>query len=109
MEIAREIGGHVLKNVRGLKVDVTNPETLLIIEVRESTYVYIEKIPALGGMPVGTNGKGLLLVSGGIDSPVAGFMLARRGVEIDALMPQSKSPFSSMNESYMAMIYQNNL
>lgn len=85
MEIAREIGGYILKNIKGLKVDVNNPETLLTIEVRESTYIYIEKIPALGGMPVGTNGKGLLLVSGGIDSPVAGFMLARRGVEIDAL------------------------
>lgn len=85
MEIAREIGGYVLSKVKGLKVDVTNPDTLLSIEVREDTYIYIDKIPALGGMPVGTNGKGLLLVSGGIDSPVAGFMLARRGVEIDAL------------------------
>lgn len=85
MEIAREVGAYVLKNVSGLKVDVTNPDTVLSVEVRESAYVYIEKIPTLGGMPVGTNGKGLLLVSGGIDSPVAGFMLARRGVEIDAL------------------------
>ncbi len=85
MEIAKEIGGYVLSKVKGIKVDVTNPDTVLTIEVRESTYVYIEKIPALGGMPIGTNGKGLLLVSGGIDSPVAGFMLARRGVEIDAL------------------------
>ena len=85
MEIARQIGGYVLSKVKGLSVDVTKPDTLLSIEVRESTYIYIDKIPALGGMPVGTNGKGLLLVSGGIDSPVAGFMLARRGVEIDAL------------------------
>jgi len=85
MEIARQIGGYVLSKVKGLSVDVTKPDTLLSIEVRESTYIYIEKIPTLGGMPVGTNGKGLLLVSGGIDSPVAGFMLARRGVEIDAL------------------------
>lgn len=85
MEIAKEIGGYVLSKVKGLKVDVTKPDTLLSIEVREDTYIYIDKIPALGGMPVGTNGRGLLLVSGGIDSPVAGFMLARRGVEIDAL------------------------
>lgn len=85
MEIAKEVGGYVLSKVKGLKVDVSNPDTLLSIEVRESTYIYLNKIPALGGMPVGTNGKGLLLVSGGIDSPVAGFMLARRGVEIDAL------------------------
>lgn len=85
MEIAKEVGGYVLSKVKGLKVDVNKPDTLLSIEVRESTYIYLNKIPALGGMPVGTNGKGLLLVSGGIDSPVAGFMLARRGVEIDAL------------------------
>ena len=85
MEIAKEVGGYVLSKVKGLKVDVSNPDTLLSIEVREDTYIYLNKIPALGGMPVGTNGKGLLLVSGGIDSPVAGFMLARRGVEIDAL------------------------
>lgn len=85
MEIAREVGGYILSKVKGIKVDVTKPETTLSVEVRESAYVYIEKVPALGGMPVGTNGKGLLLVSGGIDSPVAGFMLARRGVEIDAL------------------------
>lgn len=85
MEISRELGGYILSKVKGLKVDVTKPETTVTVEVRESAYVYIEKIPALAGMPVGTNGKGLLLVSGGIDSPVAGFMLARRGVEIDAL------------------------
>lgn len=85
MEIAKEIGAHILKNVKNISVDVTKPDTVLTIEVRENTYVYIEKIPTLAGMPVGTNGKGLLLVSGGIDSPVAGFMLARRGVEIDAL------------------------
>ena len=85
MEIAKEIGGYILSKVKGLKVDVNNPDTLLSIEVRENTYIYLNKIPTLGGMPVGTNGKGLLLVSGGIDSPVAGFMLARRGVEIDAL------------------------
>ena len=84
-EIARTIGGYVLSKCNDLTVDVNNPETVLDIEVREETYLYIEKIQALGGMPVGTNGKGLLLVSGGIDSPVAGFMLARRGVEIDAV------------------------
>ncbi|MBQ7668066.1 MAG: tRNA 4-thiouridine(8) synthase ThiI [Clostridia bacterium] len=84
-EIAREIGGEILENVPGLKVDVNNPDNELNIEVREETYIYLEKIEALGGMPTGTNGRGLLLVSGGIDSPVAGFMLARRGVEVDAI------------------------
>lgn len=85
LEIAMSLGELLLDEINGLRVDVVNPETTLTVEVREDTYIYLEKIPALGGMPVGTNGKGLLLVSGGIDSPVAGFMLARRGVELDAL------------------------
>jgi len=84
-EISRELGGYILSKVKGLSVDVNNPEFILNVEVRDKTYIYAEKIEAFGGMPIGTNGKGLLLVSGGIDSPVAGFMLARRGVEIDAL------------------------
>jgi len=84
-EISRTIGGYILSKCNDLTVDVNEPETVLDIEVREETYLYIEKIQAFGGMPIGTNGKGLLLVSGGIDSPVAGFMLARRGVEIDAV------------------------
>ena len=84
-EISRELGGYILSKVHNLKVDVNNPEFVLNVEVREKSYIYAEKIEAFAGMPIGTNGKGLLLVSGGIDSPVAGFMLARRGVEIDAL------------------------
>ena len=84
-EICRTVGHHILENVDGMKVDVVNPKITLNVEVRNGAYIYFETIPAFGGMPVGTNGKGLLLVSGGIDSPVAGFMLAKRGVEIDAL------------------------
>jgi len=84
-EICRTVGHHILENVEGMKVDVVNPKITLNVEVRNGAYIYFETIPAFGGMPVGTNGKGLLLVSGGIDSPVAGFMLAKRGVEIDAL------------------------
>ena len=84
-EICRTVGHHILENVDGMKVDVVNPKITLNVEVRNGAYIYFETLPAFGGMPVGTNGKGLLLVSGGIDSPVAGFMLAKRGVEIDAL------------------------
>lgn len=84
-EISREVGGFLLKNISGLTVDVNNPEFVIYIEVRESAYIYSEIIPANGGMPVGTNGKALLLLSGGIDSPVAGWMIAKRGVELEAV------------------------
>lgn len=84
-EICRELGEHLLNNVPSLSVDVHKPEFFLYIEVREFTYIYSEIIPAHGGMPLGTNGKALLLLSGGIDSPVAGWMVAKRGVEIEAI------------------------
>ena len=64
------------------KVDVHNPEILLNVEVREKINIYSEIIPGPGGMPVGTNGKAMLLLSGGIDSPVAGYMIAKRGVRL---------------------------
>lgn len=84
-EISRELGAYILDNISTLKVDVNNPEFTFYVEVRESTYIYSEKIPANGGMPLGTNGKAVLLLSGGIDSPVAGWMMAKRGVEIEAV------------------------
>ncbi len=84
-EICRELGGYLLENIPGLSVDVLNPSFVLYVEVREFSYIYSEKIQAFGGMPVGTNGKAMLLLSGGIDSPVAGWMLAKRGMEIDAV------------------------
>lgn len=84
-EISSEMGGHLLENLPSLKVDVKNPDFILYIEVREYTYLYSEKIPAYGGMPLGTNGKAILLLSGGIDSPVAGWMMAKRGVELEAI------------------------
>ena len=84
-EISKEIGGFLLSKIPGLEVDVNNPEFIVYIEVRESTYIYSEIMPANGGMPVGTNGKALLLLSGGIDSPVAGWMIAKRGVELEAV------------------------
>ena len=84
-EISSEIGAFILENTSGLTVDVNNPSFILFIEVRESTYIYNEIIPANKGMPVGTGGRCLLLLSGGIDSPVAGWMMAKRGVEISAI------------------------
>ena len=66
-------------------MDVHDPQVMLNIEIREKIYVYSIEIPGPGGMPVGTNGKGMLLLSGGIDSPVAGWMIAKRGVKIDAV------------------------
>jgi thiamine biosynthesis protein ThiI len=84
-EISRELGAYLLTNFPNLTVDVNHPEFILYVEVRESTYIYSEILPANAGMPVGSNGKALLLLSGGIDSPVAGWMIAKRGVEIEAI------------------------
>ena len=85
MTINSEIGEAVLNAYPEMKVDVHNPQILLSIEVREKIYIYSEIIPGPGGMPVGTGGKAMLLLSGGIDSPVAGYMIAKRGVKIDAV------------------------
>jgi tRNA uracil 4-sulfurtransferase len=94
-EISREVGGHILQNLPGLVVDVHNPEAVLEVEIRDSeAYIFTEKIPGPGGLPVGTAGKGLLLLSGGIDSPVAGWMAMKRGVKLEALHFHS-FPFTS--------------
>lgn len=85
MEVSAELGGVILDAFPGASVDVHNPELTLSVEIREKIYVYSETIPGPGGMPVGTNGKAMLLLSGGIDSPVAGYMIAKRGVKIDAV------------------------
>ncbi len=85
MEINEEIGAVLLDAFPQLKVDVHRPDISLVIEVREKIYLYSEIIPGPGGMPVGTGGKAMLLLSGGIDSPVAGYMVAKRGVKIDAV------------------------
>ena len=85
MEINRDLGEVILGAYPEMHVDVHHPDILLNIEVREKIYVYSETIPGPGGMPVGTGGKAMLLLSGGIDSPVAGYMIAKRGVKIDAV------------------------
>lgn len=84
-EISRDVGAHILSKFNHLTVNVNSPDTVVNVEVREYSYVYSEVIQAYGGMPTGTNGKAMLLVSGGIDSPVAGWMLAKRGVELEAV------------------------
>ncbi len=85
MTINMDMGEAILKAYPEMKVDVHHPDILLNIEVREKIYIYSEIIPGPGGMPVGTGGKAMLLLSGGIDSPVAGYMIAKRGVKIDAV------------------------
>ena len=85
MEINVEMGGVILDAYPQMRVDVHKPDILLNIEVRDKIYIYSEIIPGPGGMPVGTGGKAMLLLSGGIDSPVAGWMIAKRGVKIDAV------------------------
>ena len=79
-----EMGGRILDAYPEMKVDVHHPEINLVIEVRKHVYIYSIVIPGPGGMPIGTNGKAMLLLSGGIDSPVAGYMIAKRGVRLDA-------------------------
>lgn len=85
MEINADLGEAILNAYPEMKVDVHNPEIMLTVEIREKIYIYSEIIPGPGGMPVGTGGKAMLLLSGGIDSPVAGYMIAKRGVKIDAV------------------------
>lgn len=85
-DICRELGGYLNGCYTHLKVDVINPEKLVTVEVRETNvYVYCSRIKGLGGMPVGSNSKAVLLLSGGIDSPVAGYMVAKRGVALEAV------------------------
>lgn len=90
MEMSRILGGVVLKNKDGVKVDVHNPETVINVEVRfKHAYIYFEKERGLGGYPVGALGKGMLMLSGGIDSPVAGYLALKRGVRIEGVYFES--------------------
>ena len=95
MGIVREVGGYVLSAVKGIRVDVNDPEIVVQVEIREQfAYVHAGQFKGAGGMPVGTNGKALLLLSGGIDSPVAGYMVAKRGVQLEAVHFES-FPYTS--------------
>lgn len=85
MQLAAELGGRILEAVPELFVDVHEPDFNVYVEVREQCYGYVDIIPAVGGMPQHSNGRAMLLLSGGIDSPVAGYMIAKRGVEINAV------------------------
>ena len=86
LEVSKMVGAYLLKNVSGLKVDVHNPEITLHVEIRDdNTYLYTKEIKGLGGYPTGIQGKGLLMLSGGIDSPVAGFLASKRGIDIDCI------------------------
>ena len=95
MQICAEAGGYVLESVRGIRVDVHNPDIVVHVEIREfAAYIHAGQFKGAGGMPVGTNGKALLLLSGGIDSPVAGYMIAKRGVLLEAVHFES-FPYTS--------------
>ncbi len=93
-EISAEIGGYILENMPNCKVDVHNPDVRLEVELRNHAYIYSNLIKGFGGLPVGSSGKATLLMSGGIDSPVAGFLTAKRGVEIEAVYFHSP-PYTS--------------
>ncbi len=84
MEINCDLGEVILEAFPETKVDVHHPDVMLNVEIRNEVYVYSQIIPGAGGMPEGTNGKAMLLLSGGIDSPVAGYMISKRGVGIEA-------------------------
>ena len=84
-EICRELGGHLLEAYPHLKVDVLNPEVTVTVEIRDyAAYIHTNQLPGAGGIPVGSGGSSMLLLSGGIDSPVAGYMMAKRGIQVKA-------------------------
>ena len=90
IEFSRQLGAHILKNIPNKKVDVHNPDYLLKIEIRHDyTYIYSKEIKSLGGYPVGVAGKGLLMLSGGIDSPVAGYLAMKRGIQLECIYFES--------------------
>lgn len=93
-EVSADVGGYVLNGMEGLKVDVHNPDVVLMVELRNNAYVYSKLIKAFGGLPIGASGTATVLMSGGIDSPVAAFQIAKRGVEIEAVYFDSP-PYTS--------------
>lgn len=101
-ELSAKIGGYILKNFEDVKVDVHNPQFQVFIDIKSKAYVYSQRYKGQGGLPVGSSGDGLLLLSGGIDSPVAGFMMAKRGMRLDAIHFHSY-PFTSKRAHQKAM------
>ena len=90
MDFSRQIGAVILKNIEGVKVDIHEPELLVSIEIRmDAVYIYFNSEKGIGGYPVGVAGKGLLMLSGGIDSPVAGYMAIKRGVKLECIYFES--------------------
>ena len=116
IEVSKRIGGLILKNKKDIKVDVHHPETIFHIEIRNDyTYIYFNEYKGIGGYPVGTQGLGLLMLSGGIDSPVAGYLAMKRGINIGCVYFEA-IPHTSLearekviNLSKKLLNYQNNL
>ena len=94
LEVSRKVGAYILRNNEEVSVDVHNPECTINVEIRSRAYIYANRIKAVGGLPYGMNGSTMLMLSGGIDSPVAGYMMARRGVELHAVYYHSH-PYTS--------------
>ena len=93
-EISRELGAYILKNFKNLSVDIRKPELEIHLDLKNYAYLYANRVKGLGGLPIGSSGRGLVLLSGGIDSPVAGFLIAKRGVELGCIHFHSY-PFTS--------------
>ena len=97
MEVSREVGGHILKNLgKEISVDIRNPECMVKLEIRKNSYIWTNDdiVKAVGGLPYGMNGSTMLMLSGGIDSPVAGYLMAKRGVEVNCVYYHSH-PYTS--------------
>ncbi|MFH5836683.1 tRNA uracil 4-sulfurtransferase ThiI [Proteiniclasticum sp. C24MP] len=94
MELSGLVGAHILKNTEGYHVEIKKPDYVVDIEIRDNAYVYVSKERGIGGMPYGINGSTMLMLSGGIDSPVAGFLMAKRGIEVHGVYYHSH-PYTS--------------
>lgn len=94
MDVSRKVGGHILRNTTGYEVEIRKPDVFIEIEIRGKAYVYMTKEKAIGGMPYGINSSTMLMLSGGIDSPVAGFLMAKRGIQVHGVYFHSH-PYTS--------------
>ena len=97
-EVSKKLGGHILKNIPNINVDVHNPEVLVKVEITATeTYIYLDSYKGSGGYPVGTQPRALLMLSGGIDSPVAGYLAMKRGIKLDCVYFEA-IPHTSMQK-----------